>query len=227
MNSKNMEFTKYRELALRTIKPHASKELAIADWALGLGGELSEVVELINQQSTDKMEIAKELGDVLWYTVALAKEVDIILPENILQATQEFYSDRSHCETCLLDQHTIPNTLVQLTITIGTIQERMKHAIMHKEAGAANIEGLLHGVIEKLTYLSILQGFTIFDVAELNAAKLAHRYNTKNGGKYTHEASAVRHDAELKFEDTATYKRLLSRITGAAVIITPTDIEVL
>jgi NTP pyrophosphatase (non-canonical NTP hydrolase) len=223
-----MDMVMYKELALRTIKPHTNKDMAIVDWALGLGGEVGEVFTLIREESKDKMEIAKELGDVLWYAVALADEINIRYPIGMFSACQDFYSDRTHCPTCRVDDQPINTTIDQLIMTITGIQEAIKHIVVHKEdVSFQTIEGKLHAVIERLTYLAILHGFSIYDVAELNAAKLAHRYNAKNGGLYTVGASANRHASEVAFEDTATYKRLYSRITEKTVIITPEDVEVL
>lgn len=221
-------FKQYRELALRSIKNHDSEEIAIADWALGLGGEASEVLELLVDGSTDKMEIAKELGDVLWYATALGEQVGALVVNDIFEATHNYAFDRSHCAGCILDSNPIQTAVIKLSITIGSIQEMMKHTIMHKERfDKTRILVLLGDVHLQLATLATLHRFTIFDVAELNAAKLAHRFNLKNGGSYSHEASAKRHDAEILFEHTKTYKQLYSRITGNAVVINPDDVEVL
>ena len=58
--------------------------------ALGLAGEAGEVCEKIKKiyrdkkgivSKEDKVELTKELGDVLWYVAALASEIDICLSE--------------------------------------------------------------------------------------------------------------------------------------------------
>jgi NTP pyrophosphatase (non-canonical NTP hydrolase) len=205
--------------ALRTIKPHDSKALAIADWGLGLGGELGEVVALLEDRTMEmpKMEFTKEVGDILWYAVALAKELGIHLPDDTFRYESAF----SYCTTC-------DDFVYRLTMQVGIIQEKVKHTIMHREAtNFDSFRPLLMDLISGLRYLLSKFEIGIGDCAILNAAKLAHRYNTKNGGKYSHEASANRHEAEVKFEDTATYKMLLHSITGETVNILPTDVEVL
>lgn len=51
--------------------------------ALGLGGESGEVLEktkkLIRDGKFDKMEVAKELGDVLWYLARYASAIGVTL----------------------------------------------------------------------------------------------------------------------------------------------------
>lgn len=215
MDFKNTTLTQYEGLAMRSIKPHTSKELAIADWGLGLGGELSEVVDLIYESKNshtriDKMEFTKEVGDILWYVVALAKEIGAVLPEDIFACDIEHF------------------TIERITIVIGQIQEGVKHGIMHKEG----INSLV--IVNKLCEVIVLLksalnslDISIGQCAALNAGKLAHRYNLKNGGAYSNAASADRHEAELKFEDTATYKRLYNEIVDFVYEITPDDVEVL
>lgn len=205
----------YKESALKTIKPHDSKELAISDWALGLGGESSEVLELIVGKSTDKMEIAKELGDVLWYVVALAGELNIELDEDILKSHNTILLNAIRQSKIYVDQDGAYLKCFQLSVAVGTIQEKIKHIIMHKEESDTSvIKAELQNIIYILTYLSMYEKFTIFAVADLNVAKLAHRYNIKHGGKYSVEASADRHDTELAFESTEEFKQLQERIVG-------------
>lgn len=128
-------FDKYQRQAASTFKEHlptTPHESRLLDWSMGLAGETGEVSELVkhhvfSKEPLDKMKLAKELGDVLWYLAAMCSTVDIDLST----------------------------------------------------------------------------------VAELNANKLAHRYNQ---GKYTDEASANRHAQEQKFEDTFIYKCLEAKI---------------
>jgi NTP pyrophosphatase (non-canonical NTP hydrolase) len=80
-----MEFKNYQEGTTKTFKPHrelTTKEAEILDWAIGLPGEVGEVSELIkhnifHNEPIDKMKLAKEIGDVLWYVAALCKSYDI------------------------------------------------------------------------------------------------------------------------------------------------------
>ena len=64
------------------------QELRMLDWSLGLAGECGEVTDIVkhavlHRENLDKMELAKEMGDVLWYLTALAETVGIEM-EDIL-----------------------------------------------------------------------------------------------------------------------------------------------
>ncbi|MFI3171125.1 MAG: MazG nucleotide pyrophosphohydrolase domain-containing protein [Eubacteriales bacterium] len=80
-------FNEYAQRASRTLKEHVDITAAgagKADWALGLVGEAGEVAEIVKHdifhgESIDKMSMAKELGDVLWYISAMCHEYDIPL----------------------------------------------------------------------------------------------------------------------------------------------------
>jgi NTP pyrophosphatase (non-canonical NTP hydrolase) len=79
-----MEFNTYQAMAAETaIYP---QNCAITYPALGLTGEAGEVAEKVKKILRDKKglptpedvaEIAKELGDVLWYISALAKDLGL------------------------------------------------------------------------------------------------------------------------------------------------------
>lgn len=91
-----MDFKEYQEAAIGTAIYPAVKivgqedELRYVYPALGLCGEAGEVAEKIKKLLRDqngrltqesKMAIAKELGDVMWYIAALAKEIDVPMEE--------------------------------------------------------------------------------------------------------------------------------------------------
>lgn len=126
----------FQKEATGTFKDHTSlnaHQARLLNWGIGLGGEAGEVEELLKhhvfaEEVLNKMELAKELGDVLWYISAIAETTDI-----------------------------------QMT-----------------------------------------------DVAELNLAKLNHRYHK---GKYTDDGAQLRHERENIFTDTPIYKVLSARIS--------------
>lgn len=71
----------YQKIAGRTANPHRN---ALINYALGIAGEAGEVADIIKKYSfhgheMDKDDLAKELGDVLWYLSNIANEVGIDL----------------------------------------------------------------------------------------------------------------------------------------------------
>lgn len=80
-------FNKYQQQSAEHFKEHTelSKEQArLLNWAVGLGGETGEVLEVVKhhifgEEPLDKMALAKELGDVLWYLAAICTTTDINL----------------------------------------------------------------------------------------------------------------------------------------------------
>lgn len=80
-------FDQYQFHALATAGVHHDSRTAKMNWALGLTGEAGEVANKVKKQVlyadakvTDD-QIADELGDVLWYLTALAKECGYSLQE--------------------------------------------------------------------------------------------------------------------------------------------------
>lgn len=84
-----MNFDEYQKKAAETAIFPKIKERFVYP-TLGLVGETGEFVEKIKKifrdkngkiSKTDKEEIVKELGDVLWYLSQVAKELDISFEE--------------------------------------------------------------------------------------------------------------------------------------------------
>mgnify|MGYP000037929382 CR=1 FL=1 len=78
-----MDFTKYQQTAVETaIYPDTHRILYPA---LGMAGEAGEVAEKVKKQVRDgtfnRHEVAKELGDVLWYLSNLANDIGYNLDE--------------------------------------------------------------------------------------------------------------------------------------------------
>lgn len=78
-----MEFNKYQEKAIATAVYGAGNKIIYP--ALGLANEAGEVLGKIKKVLRDKegkfdessnLDIAKELGDVLWYIAALSKDIN-------------------------------------------------------------------------------------------------------------------------------------------------------
>ena len=84
-----MMISKYQYDVLSKFKEHKQLEpqqARLLDWTLGITGEAGEVVELVKHhifsgEKLDKMKMAKELGDIVWYITALAATCNIDLAD--------------------------------------------------------------------------------------------------------------------------------------------------
>ena len=94
----------------------------------------------------------------------------------------------------------------------GEVLDLIKHAVYHEDTALDKME-LAKELGDVLWYVSAIAttcGIDLADVAELNRAKLNHRYN----GAFSVEASANRHEAEKALKDTPIYRCLASRINN-------------
>ena len=79
----------YQEGIKGTFKQHStldSYNVRLLNWTVGLAGETGEVAELVkhhifSEKPLDIMQMAKELGDVLWYLTAMATTLGIKLED--------------------------------------------------------------------------------------------------------------------------------------------------
>ena len=84
-----MDFKEYQKLSRRTAL-YPQKDESVLYPALGLAGEAGEIVEKIKHiwrdkgmkiEESDKTEISKELGDLLWYLAQVATEFGLDLDD--------------------------------------------------------------------------------------------------------------------------------------------------
>jgi NTP pyrophosphatase (non-canonical NTP hydrolase) len=84
-----MDMNEYQQAALRTTRGHDQPN-ELAHLTLGLVGEAGEIAEKIKKYfrgdietlaQLDRADIAKELGDVLWYLAVLADHLGIPLDD--------------------------------------------------------------------------------------------------------------------------------------------------
>lgn len=109
-------FDKYQNQASATFKEHEALEplqARLLNWSLGLGGEAGEVEEVIKhhvfgKEPLDKMKLAKELGDVLWYLAALCTTADMELSavaELNVHKLNHRYSGGGYDKSASADRH--------------------------------------------------------------------------------------------------------------------------
>jgi NTP pyrophosphatase (non-canonical NTP hydrolase) len=79
-----MDFNEYQKKALSTVISHGDYLKDTMHWVLGINGEAGEVAEKVKKiirdkngvvSEQDKEDIAKELGDVLWYLAVFADQL--------------------------------------------------------------------------------------------------------------------------------------------------------
>lgn len=83
-----MNFNDYQQQALTTALTSDDDFKDMMHWVLGLNGEAGEVAEKLKKiirdkngviSDSDKQELAKELGDVLWYLAVFANDLGVSL----------------------------------------------------------------------------------------------------------------------------------------------------
>ncbi|HSX47138.1 MAG TPA: nucleoside triphosphate pyrophosphohydrolase family protein [Patescibacteria group bacterium] len=81
-----MTFDEYQKKALKTAISNPNEVLATLHWVLGINGEAGEVAEKVKKiirdkdgviSNEDKKELAKEVGDVLWYLAVFSHHLGI------------------------------------------------------------------------------------------------------------------------------------------------------
>lgn len=88
-----MNFNEYQKKALSTVLTTDDSFKDLLHWVLGINGESGEIAEKVKKiirdkngkvSPEDKKELAKEIGDVLWYLAVLAEDLGVSL-EDIAQ----------------------------------------------------------------------------------------------------------------------------------------------
>ena len=94
-----MDIKQYREAIKRTMNTDLSHKEKLAMLALGLAGEVGELVDQIKKHvyhghTLDLTEYIKENGDVLWYLFNLMNELgineEVVMMENIMKLNKRY-----------------------------------------------------------------------------------------------------------------------------------------
>lgn len=97
-----MNFNEYQKLALTTAHTNGDSFKDLLHWVLGVNGEAGEIAEKFKKiirdkngeiSDADKQELAKEIGDVLWYLAVLANDLGFSF-EDIAQQNIEKLQSR-------------------------------------------------------------------------------------------------------------------------------------
>lgn len=85
-----MTFDEYQEQALTTVISNKDDLKNTLHWVLGINGEAGEVAEKVKKiirdkngviSDEDRKELAKEIGDVLWYLAVFTKDLGFSFEE--------------------------------------------------------------------------------------------------------------------------------------------------
>ena len=99
-----MNIDDYQKQALTTVLSTGDEFKDLLHWVLGLNGEAGEVAEKLKKiirdknsviTDEDKAEMAKEIGDVLWYLAVFAHDLGVPLSE-IAQANLDKLKSRQN-----------------------------------------------------------------------------------------------------------------------------------
>lgn len=97
-----MTFDEYQKQALTTAENNYDPLMAKTIWAMGVAGEAGEVVEKWKKivaykegkvSDDDLAELAKELGDVVWYIAVMANSLDLSF-DDVMQRNVKKLQDR-------------------------------------------------------------------------------------------------------------------------------------
>jgi NTP pyrophosphatase (non-canonical NTP hydrolase) len=81
-----MTFDEYQKSALKTVLSTGDELQDLMHWVLGVNGEAGEIAEKLKKiirdkngklNDNDKAELAKEIGDVLWYLAVFADHLGL------------------------------------------------------------------------------------------------------------------------------------------------------
>ena len=143
--------------------------------ALGLAGESAEVLEkcLCGAHPRD---LARELGDVLWYVSQLALELG--LPMDVLSGDAHAYGTSRQAGP--QDTSAMVALGTDIVLLAGKVAARVKK-IMRDTAGVVSDEqeqlmaGYLATIVGALAEMATMAGLSLAEVAEMNLDKLGRR----------------------------------------------------
>lgn len=99
-----MTFEDYQKQALTTVLSTGDDFKDLLHWVLGLNGEAGELAEKLKKiirdknsviTEEDKVELAKELGDVLWYLAVFAHDLGVPLDQIAQQNLDKLQSRKA------------------------------------------------------------------------------------------------------------------------------------
>lgn len=99
-----MNLNDYQKQALTTVISSENEFRDLLHWVLGINGEAGEIAEKVKKiirdkngevSKADKEEMAKEIGDVLWYLAVFAHHLGVPLEEIAKQNLDKLQSRKN------------------------------------------------------------------------------------------------------------------------------------
>ena len=183
-----LTFNEYQVKTRRTVQKYLTLEERRLQDIVCLIGETSEVVEIILESkdiiNENKDHIKEEIGDVIWYMSRLLDDYDIEMYKVAHSHEMDAYS---YTINGLFGTFITYQTLGiekfmniesrKLVHYAGKSVEVMKKHIFHKhELDIVEMERNVSHLLKHLTFVSMVLGFTIGDVAKTNLIKTNKRY---------------------------------------------------
>lgn len=173
-----MTITEYLEKSLTTaIYPNKGNNFPYV--ILGLNGESIETFEKLNKINfnceflsiEERMDLLKELGDILWYLSSLSFEFKIKLDQ---------YNEDN------LELSTLENSIKNIIFYCGIISESGKKIIRndnHDESKRALIELNANNILKEVDNIAVILNSSLEEVMQINIDKLFSRQkrNQLNG----------------------------------------------
>ena len=184
-----MDFNEYQRMALTTaMYPDRGNNLTYP--VLGLGGESGEICEKIRgklRTDSERKALAKELGDILWYTALVADELGVNLSQAApfgidtrLSPTPRGIDAYQESRRRLSTKTDLVDIALSLAGAAGGVCDRVKK--MSRDDGGtltdarrAAILGDLGGVLRCVAAMATELGESLEWIAEMNVEKLASR----------------------------------------------------
>lgn len=138
-----MEFGEYQRKAYAAIQPHNTKAEEEMHWAIGLGGEVGEVQDVIKHRHYGNIfsldDLVAELGDVLWNLSAICSVFGISLDDvamyNIMKMEYR-YPDGVFDEERVKIRHELDAQFAKLDEVVGLMDKIRAGYVMVNEKGA-------------------------------------------------------------------------------------------
>lgn len=163
-----MTLNEYQKLALCTANLAKGYNLRLAVAAMGLSGEASEVLELIDPSWSDAFgdrdKLVKELGDVMWYVAEMGNILNFDLESIDIPETAKNL-------TSLLV------TATGVAIHAGQITDYLKKVIGHDHPiDISKVQTLLGVLLSDMLYICDYIRVPLPDICNQNIEKLRRRY---------------------------------------------------